>query len=201
MVLIPASLFQFETPRRRRDASMASARRHPTATPSTRLPLRREDDEGEESDDDSLAGQAVVTVRTAMMNVKRASIVALGNLAEYTEGLFAPHLDAALECLKVLVDYFHHEIRERAAIALQQLVHGACLAHGGPARDPSYSAPPNDEKEPKANNGVESKFNSCFNFGCVGVWVRCCSLYDEECISRRSCLSLSLSEDRGAEIT
>ena len=48
---------------------------------------RREDDEGEESDDDSLAGQAVVTVRTAMMNVKRASIVALGNLAEYTEGL------------------------------------------------------------------------------------------------------------------
>ena len=85
-----------------------------------------------------------------MMNVKRASIVALGNLAEYTEGLFAPHLDAALQCLKVLVDYFHHEIRERAAIALQQLVHGACLAHGGPARDPAYAAPPNDEKEPKA---------------------------------------------------
>merc|ERR1719498_1027989 len=77
-----------------------------------------EDDEGEQSDDDSLAGQAVVTVRTAMMNVKRASIVALGNLAEYTEGLFAPHLKSALECLKVLVDYFHHEIRERAAIAL-----------------------------------------------------------------------------------
>ena len=63
-----------------------------------------EDDEGEESDDDSLAGQAVVTVRTAMMNVKRASIVALGNLAEYTEGLFAPHLENALQCLKVLVD-------------------------------------------------------------------------------------------------
>merc|ERR1711924_70945 len=84
------------------------------------------------------------------MNVKRASIVALGNLAEYTEGLFAPHLENALQCLKVLVDYFHHEIRERAAIALQQLVHGACLAHRGPARDPSYSAPPNDEKEPKA---------------------------------------------------
>ena len=78
-----------------------------------------------------------MTVRTAMMNVKRASIVALGNLAEYTEGLFAPHLKSALECLKVLVDYFHHEIRERAAIALQQLVHGACLAHGGPARDPA----------------------------------------------------------------
>ena len=172
---------------RRRDAVDASAH-------------RREDDEGEESDDDSLAGQAVVTVRTAMMNVKRASIVALGNLAEYTEGLFAPHLDSALQCLKVLVDYFHHEIRERAAIALQQLVHGACLAHGGPARDPSYSAPPNDEKEPKANNRVESKFNLCFNLRCFVVSVSCCSLCAVACISRRSCPSLGLSEDRGAEI-
>ena len=136
---------------------------------SERVSRRRRSAQGEESDDDSLAGQAVVTVRTAMMNVKRASIVALGNLAEYTEGLFAPHLENALQCLKVLVDYFHHEIRERAAIALQQLVHGACLAHGGPARDPSYSAPPNDEKEPKANNCVESKFNLCFNSGSLVI--------------------------------
>ena len=173
---------------RRRDATPPRRRR--------RVCPRREDDEGEESDDDSLAGQAVVTVRTAMMNVKRASIVALGNLAEYTEGLFAPHLKAALECLKVLVDYFHHEIRERAAIALQQLVHGACLAHGGPARDPAYAAPPNDEKEPKANNCVESKFNLCFNLRCFVVSVRCYSLYVEECISRRSCPSLGLSDDR-----
>ena len=57
----------------------------------------------------------------------------------------------------MLVDYFHHEIRERAAIALQQLVHGACLAHGGPARDPSYAAPPNDEKEPKAINWTKGE--------------------------------------------
>ena len=172
---------RLETPRRRRRGRQSVyASRGGHAWDSSAH--RREDDEGEESDDDSLAGQAVVTVRTAMMNVKRASIVALGNLAEYTEGLFAPHLKSALECLKVLVDYFHHEIRERAAIALQQLVHGACLAHGGPARDPAYAAPPNDEKEPKANNRVESKFNS----GSLVVGARCGSLHAVECISRRS---------------
>ena len=85
-----------------------------------------------------------------MMNVKRAAIVALGNVAEYTEGHFAPHLDPALQCLRILADYFHHEIRERAAIALQQVAHAACLAHGGDARALPYERGDSDEKEPKA---------------------------------------------------
>ncbi|KAH8049926.1 hypothetical protein JL722_11711 [Aureococcus anophagefferens] len=84
-----------------------------------------EDDVEDEESDDDLAGHAVMTVRTAMMNVKRAAIVALGNVAEYTEGHFAPHLDKSLDVLRVMVDYFHHEIRERSAIALQQLAHAA----------------------------------------------------------------------------
>ena len=45
-----------------------------------------------------------------------------------------------------------------------------------------------------------SKFNLCFNFGCVGVCVRRCSLQSVECISRRSCPSLGLSNGRGAEL-
>ena len=36
--------------------------------------------------------------------------------------------------------------------------------------------------------------------GCVGVWVRCYSLHDEEGISRRSWPRLGRSEGRGAEI-
>ena len=116
------------------------------STPSTppRASARRRRD-SEESDDDSLAGQAVVTVRTAMMNVKRA-VVALGNLAEYTEGCL-PHLKSALECL-VLVDYFHHgcDAGDRPAAARPWCVFGPW----GPPRDPAYAAPPNDEKEPKA---------------------------------------------------
>jgi len=74
----------------------------------------------------------------------------LGNVAEYTEGHFAPHLDPALQCLRILADYFHHEIRERAAIALQQVAHAACLAHGGDARALPYERGDSDEKEPKA---------------------------------------------------
>ena len=45
-----------------------------------------------------------------------------------------------------------------------------------------------------------SKFNLCFNSGSLEVCVRCCSLQSVECISRRSCPSLGLSEGRGAEI-
>ena len=45
-----------------------------------------------------------------------------------------------------------------------------------------------------------SKFNLCFNSGSLEVCVRCGSLPSVECISRRSCPSLGLSEGRGAEI-
>ena len=45
-----------------------------------------------------------------------------------------------------------------------------------------------------------SKFNLCFNSGSLEVCVRCCSLQSVECISRRSCPSLSRKHGRGAEI-
>ena len=195
---------KLETPRRRRRGRQSVYASRGGRAWDASAP-RREDDEGEESDDDSLAGQAVVTVRTAMMNVKRASIVALGNLAEYTEGLFAPHLKAALECLKVLVDYFHHEIRERAAIALQQLVHGACLAHGGEARDPSYSAPPNDEKEPKAINWTKGSDEpvlppqlAVYVQDCVGLLLRLIAEDTAKSVAAVACESLNeLIQDAG----
>ena len=47
---------------------------------------------------------------------------------------------------------------------------------------------------------VEIKLQAPFNFWCVAVGVGCCSLYAVEGIPRRSCPSLGLSEDRGAEI-
>ena len=46
----------------------------------------------------------------------------------------------------------------------------------------------------------KSKFNLCFNLGSLAVCVRCCSLESVECISRRSCPSLSRNQGRGAEI-
>ena len=44
------------------------------------------------------------------------------------------------------------------------------------------------------------KVQAPFNLGSLGVCVRCCSLYAVECISRRSCPSLSRNHGRGAEI-
>ncbi|KAJ1446286.1 armadillo-type protein [Pelagophyceae sp. CCMP2097] len=116
-----------------------------------------EDEGGDGSDDDDsddLGGQAVLNVRTAMMNTKRSALVALGNAAEYTDGAFADHLERSLEVVKVAADYFHHEIRERAAIALQQLAHAACVVHGGalraPYEPPDVSDADDGAKEPPA---------------------------------------------------
>ena len=44
------------------------------------------------------------------------------------------------------------------------------------------------------------KLQAPFNLGCVAVGVRCCSLDTVEGIPRRSCPSLGLLDDRGAEI-
>ncbi len=38
----------------------------------------------------------------------------------------------------------------------------------------------------------QANFKSCFNLRCVGVWVRCSSLYVEEGIPRRSCLKFDV---------
>ncbi|KAJ8598527.1 hypothetical protein CTAYLR_001323 [Chrysophaeum taylorii] len=105
--------------------------------PASSSPARATNDD-DDDDDDDLAGQAVLQVRTALMNVKKAAIVALGNAAEYTEGAFAGYLDQAYQVLKEMTIYFHHEIRERCAIALQQLVHAACVARAGPALADAY---------------------------------------------------------------
>jgi len=95
----------------------------------------------DDEDDDDLAGHAVMQVRTTLMNVKKAAIVALGNIAEFTDGALRDHLAAALEVLKQTANYFHYEIRERSALALGQLAHAACVAGGGDMRTEAYKVP------------------------------------------------------------
>mmetsp|Transcript_20737 Transcript_20737/g.26835 ORF Transcript_20737/g.26835 Transcript_20737/m.26835 type:complete len:1175 (-) Transcript_20737:204-3728(-) len=95
-------------------------------------------DTNDEEDDDDLQGHAIVQVRTAVMNLKKAAIVALGNAAEFTDGAIEKCLVKALETIKSTVNYFHHEIRERSAVVLQQLVHAACVAYGGDQRNECY---------------------------------------------------------------
>ena len=72
--------------------------------------------------------------------------------------------------------------------------------------------PQNAEIAPRARPGTrtgrrssrpceEIKLQASFNSGSLGVCVRCGSLYAVDCISRRSCPSLSRKHGRGAEIT
>ena len=112
---------------------------------------------GDEDDDDVLAGHAVLQVRTAMMNVKKAAIVALGNVAEFTDGALVDHLGPSLEVMQLSLLYLISDIRERSAVALAQLVHGACVARGGDKRNEVFNTPGaamalarQTRKEPKA---------------------------------------------------
>ena len=58
-----------------------------------------------------------------------------------------------------------------------------------------------DDTVPKTvNNLCGNQLQAPFNLGSPAVGVRCCSLYGVEGIPRRSCPSLGLSDDRGAEI-
>ena len=58
-----------------------------------------------------------------------------------------------------------------------------------------------DDTVPKTvNNLCGNQLQAPFNLGSPAVGVGCCSLHAVECISRRSCPSLGLSEGRGAEI-
>ncbi len=50
-------------------------------------------------------------------------------------------------------------------------------------------------EEDKSHPVWQAKFNLCFNFGFVGVWVRCSSPYWVEGISRRSCPSLGRKQN------
>ena len=117
----------------------------------------------------------------------------------------APHLKSALQCLKVLVDYFHHEIRERAAIALQQLGPWGLPRARGPARDPAYAAPPNDEKEPKAINWTKGSDEpvppaqlAVYVQDCVGLLLRLIAEDTAKSVAAVACESLNeLIQDAG----
>jgi hypothetical protein len=50
-----------------------------------------------------------------------------------------------------------------------------------------------DHLELESGTARQATFKSYFNLRFVGVWVRCSSLYVEECIARRSCPSDNLT--------
>ena len=60
--------------------------------------------------------------------------------------------------------------------------------------------PVGNEFEQTVDVRVEIKLQAPFNFWCVAVGVRCFCLNTVAWVARRSCPSLGLSDDRGAEV-
>jgi hypothetical protein len=67
------------------------------------------DEEGEDGEGEG--GYSYVKVRTAMLDVKRTAVIALGMLAESAGPAFAAYLQPAMEALHNQRDYFHAAVK------------------------------------------------------------------------------------------
>jgi importin-4 len=85
-----------------------------------------EDKDGEygalDDSDDEEGGNMVLHVRTALLEVKKGAITALGEMAAHTGTAFCPYLEACLESLKKSADNWHPIIKSEVADALPALI-------------------------------------------------------------------------------
>lgn len=87
------------------------------------------DDSDNEDDED---GNYVLHVRTAMLEVKKGAITAIGELAAHTGAAFVPHLQPVMEVLQSAASNWHPLIKTEVADALPSLVFPMVSAyHGG----------------------------------------------------------------------
>ncbi len=187
---------------------MASARRHATATPSTR-PRRNRD------------GLKTVSINAGLFY--EGLVVASRQGAPLREPPSYGEASPALEHLVLYDDgssewltLRNEKVRYVQATRAAQLV-GQVTASLSADDDMDWFAAPveaealglvdyhNVVTEPMdlgtVDDRVEIKVQVSFNSGSLAVCVRCCSLYAVEGIPRRSCPSLGRNQGRGAEIT
>lgn len=91
------------------------------------LPRADEDD-----DEDEDPNNVVYDVHTAMMDVKKAAIFALGELAEYTGANFVPYLEQLLDALQKSCDSFNMSIRQEISGIMPAIVKGLGQAYPQP---------------------------------------------------------------------
>jgi hypothetical protein len=82
----------------------------------------------EEDDEDDEDGQAVYDVRTGLLDIKKAAIFCLGELAEYGGVAFAPFLEKSIEQLGNVCRSLNSALREEAASALPHMLLNASAA-------------------------------------------------------------------------
>ena len=82
------------------------------------------DDEGDEND-----GQYVLHVRTALLEVKKGAITALGEMAAHTGTNFCPHLEQCMQVLQKAANNWHPLIKTEAADALTSMIMPSIAAY------------------------------------------------------------------------
>ena len=76
----------------------------------------------DDSDDESANGNLVLHVRTALLEVKKGAITALGEMAAHTGTHFCPHLESAMQVLQKAANNWHPLIKTEAAEAFPSLI-------------------------------------------------------------------------------
>uniref|UniRef100_A0A7S2YBI1 Importin subunit beta-1/Transportin-1-like TPR repeats domain-containing protein n=1 Tax=Entomoneis paludosa TaxID=265537 RepID=A0A7S2YBI1_9STRA len=76
----------------------------------------------DDSDDEDENGQYVLHVRTALLEVKKGAITALGEMAAHTGTNFCPHLEGCMTVLQKAAGNWHPLIKAEAADALPSLI-------------------------------------------------------------------------------
>jgi hypothetical protein len=88
---------------------------------------QRDDEEGafaalDDSDDDNEDGNYVLHVRTALLDVKKGAITALGEMAAHTGTSFCPHLEASMQVLQKAATNWHPLVKSEVADAFPSLI-------------------------------------------------------------------------------
>ena len=73
-------------------------------------------------DEDEEGGNFVLHVRTALLEVKKGAITAVGEMAAHTGGAFCPHLEAVMQVLQKAASNWHPLIKSEVADAMPNLV-------------------------------------------------------------------------------
>lgn len=76
----------------------------------------------DDSDDEDDAGNYVLHVRTALLEVKKGALTAIGELAAHTGAAFSPHLESVIQVLQKAASNWHPLIKCEVADALPNMV-------------------------------------------------------------------------------
>jgi hypothetical protein len=76
----------------------------------------------DDSDDEDGSGQFVLHVRTALLEVKKGAITALGEMASHTGTSFCPYLEQCMQVLQKAATNWHPLVKTEAADALPSLI-------------------------------------------------------------------------------